>query len=114
MSYSKSDFTPFSNDSQRVSANLEQIYTAWLDARRQLDAMPVSMYWASKDNADYLHVKTSSSDNGTSIGPRNADTGVVPQQSALVFGVQKVCRLVEKLSRFTGDYKTMGKAGRNP
>ena len=74
MIYSKSDFTPFSNDSQRVSANLEQIYTAWLDARRQLDAMPVSMYWASKDNADYLHVKTSSSDNGTSIGPRNADT----------------------------------------
>ena len=74
MSYSKSDFTPFSNDSQRVSANLEQIYAAWLDARRQLDAMPVSMYWAAKDNADYLHVKTSSNDNGTSIGPRNADT----------------------------------------
>ena len=74
MSYSKSSFTPFSNDSQRVSANLEQIYAAWLDARRQLDAMPVSMYWASKDSADYLHVKTSSSDNGTSMGPRNADT----------------------------------------
>ena len=74
MSYSKSDFTLFSNDSQRVSANLEQIYTAWLDARRQLDAMPMSMYWASKDNADYLHVKTSSSDNGTSIGLRNTDT----------------------------------------
>ena len=74
MSYSKSDFTPFSNDSQRVSANLEQIYAAWLDARRQLDAMPVSMYWAAKDSADYLHVKTSSSDNGTSVGPRSADT----------------------------------------
>lgn len=74
MAYSKSDFTPFSSDSQRVSANLEQIYTAWLDARRQLDAMPVSMYWVSKGSADYLHVKNSSSDNGSSMGPRSADT----------------------------------------
>jgi hypothetical protein len=74
MSYSKSDFTPFSSDSQRVSANLEQIYTAWLDARRQLDAMPVSMYWAAKDNADYLHVKNSSNDNGTSKGLRSEET----------------------------------------
>ena len=74
MNYSKSDFTPFSSDSQRVSANLEQIYTAWLDTRRQLDAMPVSMYWAAKDSAEYLHIKTSSSDNGTSIGVRSAAT----------------------------------------
>ena len=74
MHYSKSDFTPFSSDSQRVSANLEQIYRAWLDARRQLDALPVSMYWATKDEADYLYVKSTSSDNGASIGPRNPDT----------------------------------------
>ena len=74
MHYLKSDFTPFSSDSQRVSANLEQIYKAWLDARRQLDAMPVSMYWATKDDADYLYVKSSSSDNGASIGPRSTDT----------------------------------------
>ncbi|OGB28730.1 MAG: hypothetical protein A3F78_16345 [Burkholderiales bacterium RIFCSPLOWO2_12_FULL_61_40] len=74
MSYSKSDFTPFSNDSQRVSANLEQIYTAWLDTRRQLDALPVSMYWATKDNTDYLHIKNTSSENGTSIGPRSPET----------------------------------------
>ena len=74
MHYLKSDFTPFSSDSQRVTANLEQIYRAWLDARRQLDALPVSMYWATKDEADYLYVKSTSSDNGASIGPRNPDT----------------------------------------
>ncbi len=74
MSYSKSDFTPFSRDSQRVSANLEQIYTAWLDARRQLEALPVSMYWAAKDNTDYLHIKNASTENGTSIGPRSPET----------------------------------------
>lgn len=74
MSYSKSDFTSFSRDSQRVSANLEQIYTAWLDARRQLEALPVSMYWAAKDNTDYLHIKNASTENGTSIGPRSPET----------------------------------------
>jgi hypothetical protein len=74
MLHAKSDFTPFSSDAQRVSANLEQIYRAWLDARRQLDALPVSMYWATKDGADYLYAKSSSNDNGASIGPRSQDT----------------------------------------
>ena len=74
MSYAKSDFTPFSNDSQRISANLEQIYKTWLDARRQFDNMPVSMFWADKDGVDYLYIKSSSTDNGTSVGPRNPDT----------------------------------------
>jgi hypothetical protein len=74
MPFLKSDFVPFSNDSQRVSANLEQIYQAWLDAKRELDAMPMSMYWVSKDQTDYLHVKQQSGDNGTSLGPRNAET----------------------------------------
>ena len=36
--------------------------------------MPVSMYWAVKDDTDYLYVKSSSSDNGASIGPRSLDT----------------------------------------
>lgn len=74
MPYLKSDFVSFSSDSQRVSANLEQIYQAWLDAKRELDALPMSMYWASKDQADYLHVKQHSGDNGTSLGRRNAET----------------------------------------
>ena len=74
MHYKKSDFIAFSSDSQRVSANLEQAYSAWLDARRELDALPVSMYWVSKSGSDYLHVKVTSGDNGTSMGPRSADT----------------------------------------
>lgn len=74
MSYLKSNFTPFSNNSQSVSANFAQIYAAWLDVRRQLDAMPVSMDSAAKDSANYLHVKTLSSNNGTSIGVRSAGT----------------------------------------
>lgn len=74
MHYTKSDFTPFSSDSQRIGANLEQIYRAWVDARRQLDALPVSMYWADKDNTSYLYVKSSSNDNGASVGPQSEHT----------------------------------------
>lgn len=74
MPYKKSDFLIFSNDSQRISANLEQIYSAWLDARRQVETLPVSMYWVAKEGTDYLHVKVQSSDNGTSIGARSQRT----------------------------------------
>ncbi len=72
MTYKKSDFIAFSSDSQRVILNLEQIYATWLDTRRELETLPVSMYWSSKDQTDYLHVKQNSSDNGTSLGPRSA------------------------------------------
>jgi hypothetical protein len=74
MACTKAEFRPFSNDSQRVVLNLEQAYASWLDIRRELETMPVSMYWVAKDSTDYLHLKRSSSDNGTSIGPRNAQT----------------------------------------
>ena len=72
MIYNKSDFIAFSSDSQRVVINLEQIYASWLDTRRELETLPVSMYWSSKDQTDYLHVKQNSSDNGTSLGSRSA------------------------------------------
>lgn len=71
MIYKKQDFFEYSTDSQRVRANLEQTYAAWLDTRRELEAMPVSLYWRSKDGADYLHVKETSQDNGSSIGRRS-------------------------------------------
>jgi len=74
MVYQKTDFIAFSADAQRVAANLEQAYDAWLDARRQLEALPVSMYWQSKDGADYLAVKHHSNDSGGSLGRRGPET----------------------------------------
>ena len=71
MAYKRSDFVPFSPDSGRVTANLEAAYVQWLDARQQLLKMPVSMYWQTKTNGDYLALKLSSSDSGTTIGPRS-------------------------------------------
>ena len=73
MEHIKQDFFEFSAESQRVRANLEQTYAAWVDARRELDALPVSLYWSSKDGADYLHAKKTSQDNGSSLGRRSPE-----------------------------------------
>ena len=74
MPYKKSDFLAFSNDSQRISANPEPIDTAWLDTRRQMEMLPVSMCRAFKEGTAYLHVKAHSNDNGTSKGARSQQT----------------------------------------
>lgn len=70
MIFESFNFIPFSTESARLSANLEQAYGSLLDARRELDAQPVSQYWVSKNGADYLHVKSNSTSNGTSAGLR--------------------------------------------
>lgn len=74
MEYKKSDFFVFSNDSQRLQANLEQTYAAWVDVRRALEDMPASMFWTSKDGVEYLGIKKTSHDNGGTVGRRSADT----------------------------------------
>lgn len=79
MIYEKCDFFEFSAESQRVRANLEQSYAAWVDARREADAMPTSLYWARRDDTDYLYQKKSSQDNGSSLGRRSAQTEEIYQ-----------------------------------
>ena len=74
MIFDRADFVPFSGDAGRVAANLEAAYDQWLDARQQLAAMPVSMYWQPKASGDYLAVKQQSSSSGTTVGPRSEQT----------------------------------------
>ncbi len=74
MEYKKHDFIQFSSDSQRLLANLEQSYATWVDAKRNLDALPTSMYWVDKDGVEYLAIKTTSNDNGTTAGRRSPAT----------------------------------------
>lgn len=69
--YLKPDFIPFSAESLRIRANLEQSYTAWVDAKRMALDLPTSMYWVSKNDADYLYVKKNSHHGGTSLGLRS-------------------------------------------
>lgn len=74
MTYRKTDFVPFSADAQRSIANLEAGYEQLVDIERELDAMPTSMFWQSKNGKDYLAVKKSTSDSGTTQGPRSPET----------------------------------------
>jgi hypothetical protein len=71
MEYFQRDFIQFSPDSGRAIANLEMAHHQWTDSRRELEAMPVSMYWQTKDGQDYLAVKQHSSDSGTTFGLRS-------------------------------------------
>lgn len=70
MVYKRQDFIEFSADAGRVIANLEAAYNQLVDASRAHDALPVSMYWQNKAGTDYLALKTSSNDPGTTQGLR--------------------------------------------
>ena len=74
MEYKKSDFVSFPVDAGRVVANLEAAYSQWVEATRQIDALPVSLYWQSKLGKDYLAIKLTSADSGTTAGPRSPET----------------------------------------
>ena len=74
MIYEKQRYLPFSADAQRIAANLAQAHNFWLDARQSLQRLPGSMYWAERADHQYLYVKQTSTDNGTSLGARNALT----------------------------------------
>ena len=73
MEYKLSDFSPFSADAGRAIANLEMAHHQWVDSRRALEELPVSMFWQAKDGQDYLAVKQLSTDSGTTLGPRSAN-----------------------------------------
>jgi hypothetical protein len=74
MIYEKYQYLPFSDDAQRIAANLEQAYSFWLDSRQALQNLPTSMYWVDRGDRQYLYAKQNSSDNGTSLGVRSEAT----------------------------------------
>ncbi len=74
MAYKKADFVPFSADAQRSIANLEAAYGQMVDIERDIEAMPSSMFWQNKTGKDYLAVKKSTSDSGTTQGLRSPET----------------------------------------
>lgn len=54
--------------------NLEMAHNQWVDARRSLDEMPISMFWKGEAERQYLTIKNKSTDAGDRLGPRSADT----------------------------------------
>ena len=85
MIYEKHQYLPFSADAQRLAANLEQAYSFWLSARQSLQKLPASMYWAERSGRQYLYVKQSGADSGTSHGVRSPEA----EQKFEAFTVEK-------------------------
>lgn len=73
MIFTRDQFIPYSTDSGRVVANLEAAYGQLVDISQDYDALPVSMYWQTKENTDYLAVKQTSKDSGTTLGARSPE-----------------------------------------
>lgn len=71
MKYEKNEFAPFSAESQRVRANLEQSYAAWVDAKREFDDLPASMFWKTVGDVQYLAIKGDSDSNAKTHGRRD-------------------------------------------
>ncbi len=67
-------FHIFSEEALRLCANLAQRHDAWVTATRNLESLPASMYWVTKDGRDYLTVKQEPGDQGKSQGVRSSET----------------------------------------
>lgn len=74
MTYKRSDFIQFSPDADRTVANLATAFENWVDAQRDLDSMPSSLYWQAKGITEYLAIKDRPTSPGTTIGVRSSET----------------------------------------
>ena len=109
MSHKKTGFIPFSQDSGRVIANLEDAYEQWLDARQQLIRMPVSMYWKAIGGVEYLGVKLNSNSAGTTGGARTPETEAEYDQfhSEKDALKQRVAKADELIGERSGQYRAL-------
>ena len=74
MEYTKSEFSKFSPDADRVIVNLEMAHNQWVDAHRELSELPVSMFWKGDESRQYLAVKNKSTDSGERLALRCDET----------------------------------------
>lgn len=66
--------TEFSDEQARLLVNLAQHFEAWIEAERDLAAMPYGMRWKRSAGRDYLARILDRAGNATSLGARSPDT----------------------------------------
>jgi hypothetical protein len=64
----------FSDEQARVLINLDQQYEVWIEASRELAALPFGLRWATRSGRDYLYKALDRHGNAKSLGPRSAET----------------------------------------
>jgi hypothetical protein len=65
---------PFSEEQARVLINLEQQYDVWIEAVRELEALPYGFKWSTRGDKDYLYEVLDRKGNAKSRGPRSPET----------------------------------------
>ena len=66
-----SAISPFSDEQLRLLVNLRQRYEVWIEAERDLEALPYDLRRKSVAGRDYLYEIAGRSGNGKSLGPFN-------------------------------------------
>lgn len=67
-------FAPLSSEALRIASNVSQMYGAWLDAERDVESRPSTVFWARRGDREYLAFKYRGSDVATTAGARTAET----------------------------------------
>lgn len=67
---------PFSEEQRRVVVNLAQQYDTWIQAERDLAALPYGMKWKRISGKEYLYEVLDRAGNAKSLGPRSEPTQV--------------------------------------
>jgi hypothetical protein len=91
-------------------ANLEAAYEQWLDARVEINRLPVSMSWKPVgENKEYLAVKETSRSAGTTCGARSPETErqLAQFQAEKSRLKQRVTQADELISARTAQYRAL-------
>lgn len=66
--------TEFSDEQRRILINIEQHYSVWMEAERDLQKLPYGMKWSTRSGTDYLYQLIDRSGNAKSLGRRSLET----------------------------------------
>ena len=99
----------FSDESQRIAANLAQRHDALVAALREQDALPTSMFYSTKSGREYLTVKNRSGDNGTTLGARGSETDrtLADYRARLAMAKQAVADTERMLADIIRQYRAL-------
>lgn len=64
----------FTREQARLAENLQMVYRGWMDQQRRALDIPSRLNWKSSGGREYLYSIRNSRGDGSSLGPRSAET----------------------------------------
>lgn len=99
----------FSNESYRISANLEQQHAAMTEAEHELSTIPSYMTWKTVNKVRYLYVKKQDGGGESSLGRESEATAAIKTSydKAKASAEDRVKSATKKLSETVAQYKAL-------